>query len=239
MENYKDDFIRKISDFISLPYYVFSKDDEPIINEYKLNKIKEYTELFNEINKNIDFLYRNEDYNTLIKSSKILQNDIDTTKNNVKELQNDSNSTYLIDCLNIKINELESFKEKIDTYIESIENSDSYRINDTKDNKRPLTDHQIVLFFHYIFDQLAVYSKADKTKITQVVLKITGKDVDPQKVKDTNLYKMFKDVLGYYKTTKDSDSKTLQQNLHVVKKMLESLNIDTKDIVNDINSNSK
>lgn len=234
MENYEVDFIRKISDFTSLPYSVFSTDDTFIIDNHRLKKIEEYTELLDNIYKSIDFLYRNEDIDTLTKALSILERDIENIKSNVKELQND-NKTFIASCLNIKIEELESFREKIETYIDSIEITDAPHINNTKDINRPLTNHEIALFFFYLFKELNLDEiNYKKTKATEIIYKIMGLKKSQKDIVNTNIYKILKNPFTFYKTKREPDSMQLQANLRTVKSMFESLGINTNKIEGDI-----
>jgi hypothetical protein len=121
-------------------------------------------------------------------------------------------------------------KEKLESYINTIENK-----NPTPERKG-LTDHQTALFFHYIFKSLDVQSKTDKTKMAGIVLRLIGKEVDSNKVKDHNIYKMLSNPIGFYQSNKDIESKTLQSNLAIIKDMFITLGIDTKEIQKDINS---
>lgn len=127
----------------------------------------------------------------------------------------------------IRLNEI---KEKLESYIYLIENKTP------TPERKGLTDHQTALFFHYIFKALDVQSKTDKTKMAGIVLRLIGKEVASNKVKDQSIYKMLSNPIGFYKTNKDTESKTLQSNLKLIKEMLETLGIDTKEIEKDINS---
>ena len=236
MENYEVDFIRKISDFTSLPYSVFSTDDTFVIDNHRLKKIDEYTELLDSIYKSIDFLYRNEDIDILTKALSILERDIEKIKNNIKELQND-NKTFIASCLNIKIEELESFREKIETYIDYIEITDAPHINNTKDINCPLTNHEIALFFFYLFHELKIDDKYQKTNAAEIILKIMGNKISKVNIVNTNIYKILKNPFKFYKTKREPDSKKLQANLSTVKNMFESLGLNTNKIEGDMRNN--
>lgn len=156
----------------------------------------------------------------------------DNLKGKMVKLENGETKEIFYYSENIEIGyRLIDLKDIINEYFETFEDQPQ------KDNNRPLTDHQTALFFHYIFKKLNIDSnKIDKTEMVNVVLKIMGKNVERQKVKDQNIYKMFSNILDYYKTKNDNESKTLQKNLKVVKEMLTLLGIETKEINKDINS---
>jgi hypothetical protein len=121
-------------------------------------------------------------------------------------------------------------KDKIKTYLDALENKTP------TPERKGLTDHQTALFFHYIFKALEVQAKTDKTKMAGIILRLIGKEVDSNKVKDQNIYKMISNPIGFYQSNKDIESKTLQSNLAIIKDMFITLGIDTKEIQKDINS---
>jgi hypothetical protein len=232
MEFNKEEFTRAILKFFTFPLDAFSSKEE--YDEIKLSNRDEAWEISNYIPECIDFLYLNNELLVLKNSKLILEKNLEKLKKDIEKIDD----TLIIETTNVKIKHVEDFINKIESSIETQETLDSPHLNEDKSSKRPLTEHQVVLFFHYVLKQLDVYSKVDKTKIAEIIIKITGKNLEPSKVKNDNVYKILRnDVLGYYKTI--NDSKTLQRNLDVVKKMLESISIDTTDINEDIKSYSE
>lgn len=232
MEFNKEEFTKAILKFFTFPLDAFSSKEE--YSEMRLSDRHEAWEISNYIPECVDFLYLNNELLVLEKSKLTLEKNLEKLKKDLEKIDD----TLIIETTNVKIRHVEDFIKKIQLTLETNEIIDSPHINNTKDTNRPLTEHQVVLFFHYIFKQLDTYSKVDKTKIAEIIIKITGKNVEPSKVKNDNVYKILKkNVVGNYKTKEPS--KTLQCNLDIVKKMLESISIDTTDINKDIKSYSK
>jgi hypothetical protein len=224
MEFNKEEFTRAILKFFTFPLDAFSSKEE--YDEIKLSNRDEVWEISNYIPECIDFLYLNNELLVLKNSKLILEKNLEKLKRDIEKIDD----TLIIETTNVKIKHVEDFISKIESSIETQETLDSPHLNEDKSSKRPLTEHQVAIFFYYIFHELNVNSTTDNTKITDIILKLIGKSVELKKVRNTNMYKIYSNLLGHNK-----DKKNLRSNLMIVKDIYETLHIDTKEIVLKIN----
>jgi hypothetical protein len=243
MELNKENFINEIREFVSdkINYTLIDVSDPNSfieIEEYLQNENSRYNFLEN----CIDTLFLENEIGLLKNTYNILSKRIDSF-NEIKpekdyvisfNIENNEKAKIepmsFIETLNKHIETIERLKNYIFTYIDAIENKTPTI------ERKGLTDHQTALFFHYIFKALDVKSKTDITKMAGIVLRLIGKEVDSNKVKDHNIYKMLSNPIGFHKLNKDTESKTLQSNLALIKDMFITLGIDTISIENDIKS---
>lgn len=226
----KEEFTKAILKFFTFPLDAFSSKDE--IDAINLSNRHEVSQISNYIPECVDFLYLNNELLVLKNSKLILEKNLEKIKQDMEKIDD----KLIIEATNVKIKHIENFIKKIESSIETNEIIDLSHINNAKDTTRPYTNHEIALFFLYLFHELKIDKSYNKTKAAEIILKIMGNKPSVNNIVNTNIYKILKNPIGFYKTKKEPDSKKLQANLRTVKNIFESLGINTSKIDADMSN---